>query len=199
MLFVFLFHDFSVHYIILATFQFWLFEQIKKTRHSSSKHERSLSTLTKKGHRHTKAVRSCYDMPTTEPEFDLAHFNSSDEELTGGKGGGNAQAELDSIELHHSKTFKNIVRTSERHEQQQHTVVPPPELIITSAKCSSSPEHGDAPTNFDEVISRYHAQKNISELPPIEGRCSYPLEGGSANNIHKQSWHKSKRCIPKLR
>lgn len=155
-------------------------------RHKLSKRDEPTITggTIKKGH-HRKAVRSYIDLPTTEPEFDVAAFNSSDEEL-GGTGCVGAQADIDGYETV-PRAYRSYLR-SDIKRTETHGKVMPPELIITPAQRGSTPD-GERPA--------YDAKDKgeRSELPPICNNSRCPEVAPKRN----QAWHSFKKCVPSLR
>lgn len=159
---------------------------MKKVRHKLSKRDEPTTTggTIKKGH-HRKAVRSYIDLPTTEPEFDVAAFNSSDEEL-GGTGCVGAQADIDGYETV-PRAYRSILR-SDIKRTEAHGKVMPPELIITPAQRGNTPD-GERPAY--DVKDRGER----SELPPICNNSRCPEAPPKRN----QAWHSFKKCVPSLR
>lgn len=155
-------------------------------RHKLSKRDETTTTgaAIKKAH-HRKTVRSYIDLPTTEPEFYVAAFNSSDEEL-GGTGCVGAQADIDGYETV-PKAYRSILR-SDIKRTEAHGKVMPPELIITPAQRGNTPD--DERPTYD-----MKDKGDKSELPPICNNSRCP----EAPPKRSQAWHSFKKCVPSLR
>lgn len=134
-----------------------------------------------------RKIRSVIELPTTEPDFELLAFYTSDEEC---QLSGNFMDDET-----YPKAYKHLIRNELRRGLlcQSGIKQMPPELIITPAQRSASGERAASAkhhvsTSDGEELRIFDGSLMMSQLPPI---------GIQPKRHH--TWHNFKKCVPSLR